>query len=233
MNLENKNILITGASSGIGKALALNLANHSCNLVLLGRNEKKLNQVYDEIQNINSNNNHSICCFDLAKTGQNDYENLQNSLSSEYGSLDIVFNNAAILEKICPIELYEPYLWFNVIQVNLNASFLLTHYLLPLIKKSQLPQIWFMSSSVADNPRANWGAYSVSKAAQDNFMKVLAEENKTILANSINPGATRTKMRAIAYPFENQDELTTSDKKAKEIIALFQNTNSSGKVISL
>ena len=121
-----------------------------------------------------------------------------------------MLHNAGLLGSLTPLEHYDPVEWLRVIQVNLNAPFLLTQACLPLLKSAADASLLFTSSGVGRRGRAYWGAYSVSKFAVEGMMQILADEldeNSRIRVNSINPGRVRTAMRAAAYPAENPDEL--------------------------
>lgn len=208
--LDNKVILVTGAGDGIGKAVALAYAQHGATVLLLGRNEDKLEAVYDEIEKNNSPKP-AILPLDLAQATAEDYQKLAEIIEAEFGYLDGLLHNASILGDLTLLEQYSEQTWNSVIQVNLNAPFLMTKPLLPLIKKRANASILFTSSSVGRIGRAYWGAYSVSKFGIEGLMQILSQElenTTSIRVNSINPGATRTKMRAEAYPAEDPTTLT-------------------------
>lgn len=208
--LDNKVILVTGAGDGIGKAVALAYAQHGATVLLLGRNEDKLEAVYDEIEKNNSPKP-AILPLDLAQATAEDYQKLAEIIETEFGYLDGLLHNASILGDLTLLEQYSEQTWNSVIQVNLNAPFLMTKPLLPLIKKRANASILFTSSSVGRIGRAYWGAYSVSKFGIEGLMQILSQElenTTSIRVNSINPGATRTKMRAEAYPAEDPTTLT-------------------------
>ena len=211
--LDNKVILVTGAGDGIGKAVALAYAQHGATVLLLGRNEDKLEAVYDEIEKNNSPKP-AILPLDLAQATAEDYQKLAEIIETEFGYLDGLLHNASILGDLTLLEQYSEQTWNSVIQVNLNAPFLMTKPLLPLMKKRANASILFTSSSVGRIGRAYWGAYSVSKFGIEGLMQILSQElenTTSIRVNSINPGATRTKMRAEAYPAEDPITLTTPE----------------------
>ena len=166
--LNDRIILVTGASDGIGREAAMTYARYGATVILLGRNEEKLPR------------------------------------------LDGVLHNAGLLGDVCPMSEQNPQVWQDVMQVNVNATFMLTQALLPLLLKSDAGSLVFTSSSVGRQGRANWGAYAASKFATEGMMQVLADEyQQRLRVNCINPGGTRTAMRANAFPTEDPQKLKT------------------------
>ncbi|MEK7990577.1 MAG: YciK family oxidoreductase [Thiotrichaceae bacterium] len=220
--LQDKVILVTGAGAGIGRAAAKSFAEHGAVVVLLGRTIKKLEAVYDEIEKAGSPQP-AIYPMNLEGASPKDYEDLADTLEKEFGRLDGLLHNASLLGVLTPIEQYDVNLWHQVMQVNLNAPFMLTQACLPLLKKSDKGSIVFTSSGVGRKARAYWGAYAVSKFGNEGLMQVLADEleNTHIRVNSINPGKTRTTMRAAAYPAENPNTLKTPEEIMSMYLYLF------------
>ncbi|UYM15611.1 YciK family oxidoreductase [Endozoicomonas euniceicola] len=205
--LQNKVILVTGAGSGIGRTAALTYARHGATVILLGRTISKLEAVYDEIEN-NGWPQAAIYPMNLEGAREQDYASLAATLEREFGHLDGLLNNAGLLGELKPIAQYDAETWHRVMQVNLNAPFLLTRELLPLLRTAEQASVIFTSSTVGHEGRANWGAYSVSKFATEGLMQTLADEEdgiSQVRINSLNPGATRTAMRATAFPAEASD----------------------------
>lgn len=215
--LRDRIILITGASDGIGKALALRAAALGAQVVLHGRNVKKLEKVYDELEAIEGAPRPSIAVIDLASANSESYTSLANSIEQEFGRLDGLVLNAGILGDRFSIEQYDAVLWQRVMHVNVTAAFAMTQVLLPLLHKSDDASVIFTSSGVGRIGRAFWGAYAVSKFATEGLSQVLADENRqsNLRSNCINPGGTRTGMRLAAYPAEDRDKL----KRPEEILA--------------
>ncbi|WP_104204217.1 YciK family oxidoreductase [Billgrantia saliphila] len=212
--LRDRVILVTGAGDGIGRAAALTFAGHGATVVLLGRTIDKLERVYDEIE---ATGGPQPAIFPLNFEGATlkDYHDMAETLDKEFGRLDGILHNAGLLGRITPFEQYNPELWAQVMQVNINGPIWMTQALLPLLRASADASVVFTSSSVGRRGRAYWGAYAVSKFATEGFMEVLADELEhlgTIRVNTLNPGATRTKMRATAYPGEDADTLRTPEE---------------------
>lgn len=205
--LKDRVILITGAGRGIGAAAAKTFAAHGATVLLLGKTEASLNAVYDEIEAA-GHPQPAVIPFNLETAQPHQYDELAATLETEFGRIDGLLHNASILGPRTPIEQLSGENFMRVMQVNVNAMFMLTSTLLPLLKLSRDASVVFTSSSVGRKGRAYWGAYAVSKFASEGLMQVLADEVDgiaSVRANSVNPGATRTDMRAQAYPGENPD----------------------------
>lgn len=203
--LKDRIILVTGAGRGIGAAAALSFAAHGATVLLLGKTESRLSAVYDQIEAAGYPRP-AVIPFDLATAQPDQYQALASMLDSEFGHLDGLLHNASIIGPRTPLEQLGGAQFMEVMQVNVNAMFMLTSALLPLLKRSQDGSVVFTSSSVGRKGRAYWGAYGVSKFATEGLMQTLADELQGVApvrANSINPGATRTDMRAQAYPAED------------------------------
>jgi NAD(P)-dependent dehydrogenase (short-subunit alcohol dehydrogenase family) len=193
-------ILITGAGDGLGRTAAKTFAAHQATVILLGRTTHKLESVYDEIEQAGGPQP-AIYPMNLEGASPKDYEELAERLQAEFGRLDGLLHNAAFLGALSPLEHYDITLWYQVLQVNLNAPFMLTQACLPLLRKAPDPVVLFTSADVGRQGRAYWGAYGVSKFALEGLMQILAaEEEGKIRVNSLDPGAVRTQMRMRAYP---------------------------------
>lgn len=203
--IKDKIILITGAGDGIGAVAAKTYAEYGATVILLGKTIPKLEIVYDAIINA-GHTQPAIIPLDLEKATAEQYAGLAQTIEDEFGRLDGLLHNAAMFGGLIPISQFDPALWEQIMKINLHAPFLLSKAMLPLLNNSSASSMIFTSSGVAHKGRAYWGAYAVSKAAQDNLMEVLADElevNTSIRVNSIDPGRVRTRMRALAYPGED------------------------------
>lgn len=213
-HLKDKNILITGASKGIGRSLAINLSKHKANVILLARNEDLLDSLYDEIKEKYNTNPMIIGC-DLSQLEEDKAQEIANVVSKNYKCLDALINNASILKKMSSVNDYDLKSWKKVLNVNLTSAFLLSKYLMPLMMDSKLPRIIFTSSGVANKGKAYWGAYSVSKAGIKNLSEILNDELNSLTNFKVfnfNPKETRTEMRALAYPAENPSSVKAPDE---------------------
>ncbi|MEQ8261266.1 MAG: YciK family oxidoreductase [Alcanivorax sp.] len=211
---KDRIILVTGAGAGIGRAVALALAAHGATVILLGRTQSKLEAVYDKIKAAGGPEP-ALAPVNMEVARPEDYQELATLFGREFGRLDGVLHNASVLGDITPLERYGADTWDSVMRVNVNSAFYLTQALLPLLRDSDDGRILFTSSSVGRKGRAFWGAYAASKAATENLSQTLAEElenTSKIRVNTINPGATRTDMRALAYPGENAEKLKTPEQ---------------------
>lgn len=206
--LQGRVILVSGAGAGIGAEAARTCARFGATVVLVGRTQKKLEAVYDAIVAAGGPQP-AIFVMDFAKAQGDDYQNLHDGLEQEFGRLDGLLNNASILGARSPIEHHDVKTWLETIHINLNAPFILTKTLLPLLHKSADPSIVFTSSGVGRKGKAFWGAYAVSKFGTEGLMQTLADEVTDIRVNCINPGAIRTAMRKAAYPGEDPNRLKT------------------------
>ena len=211
--LNGRIILITGASDGIGRALAIHAAGHGAQIILHGRRASKLEKVYDEIQALQGAPRPSIAVMDLAVADSDAYTSLADSLAAEFGRLDGLVNNAGILGERYSIEQYDAAMWQQVMHVNVTAAFAITQVCLPLLHQAADASIIFTSSGVGRVGKPFWGAYAVSKFATEGLSQVLASEQEhgSIRVNCINPGPVRTEMRRAAYPAEDRDALKTAD----------------------
>jgi len=213
--LNNKIILVTGASDGIGRAIAIDCAHHGATVVLMGKTQQKLELVYDEIEN-RGYPEAIIHAFDFEKATLDDYKILQDNLTAEFGRLDGLINNAAWLGAPSPIEHFDIDVWYRVMQINLNAAFILTKFCLPLLANSTQSAIVF---TLDKKDGAYWGAYGISKSALGALMKTVAIENrsKNICVSGFDPGAVHTNLRTRAYPAENNPDI----KKPSDVSPYF------------
>ena len=209
--LDDRVILVTGAGDGIGRAAALGFAEYGAHVVLLGRTEQKLEAVFDEIVAA-TETRPVVVPADLLHASEDAVTTLYHAIRREYARLDGILHNASLLGPREPIAGYPVQDWLEVMQVNVNAAFMLTRGLLPLLEEAPDASVLFTSSGVGRRGRANWGAYAVSKFAVEGLVEVLADElAPSVRVNSLNPGATRTAMRAAAYPEEDPATLPSAE----------------------
>jgi NAD(P)-dependent dehydrogenase (short-subunit alcohol dehydrogenase family) len=211
--LKGRAILITGAGSGLGRALALGCARAGASVILSGRNGAKLDRVYDEIEAMGAPQP-AIAVLDLAVATAVDYDRLARVIDEEFGKLDGLVHAAGLLGDRTPLEQYDVPTWCKVLHVNLTAPFILTQVLLAALRRSEDASIIFVSSGVVKQPRPFWGAYAVSKTGLESVRSMLSEElegEPNIRVNSVNPGRMRTAMRAAAYPAEDPNTVPTAE----------------------
>jgi len=202
--LSGRNILVTGAGDGIGRAAALSFAAHGATVILLGRQQQTLEAVYDAITDAGSPEP-VIQVLDLASASDEHFSTLASQLEEELGCLHGLLHNAALLGPRKPLDQYPLKEWREVMTVNVEAGFVLTKALLPALKAAPAASVIFTSSGVGRRGKAFWGAYAVSKFAIEGLCQVFADElgsTSQVRVNCINPGATNTRMRRAAYPAE-------------------------------
>ena len=209
--LAGRSILITGATGGLGKVLAVECARAGARVIVSGRSLAKLERVCDEIERVGPQPP-ALAVLDLASATAVEYDALAKTIAEEYGRLDGIVHAAALLGDRTPLEHYDVPTWCRVLHVNLTAPFILTQVLLPSLRKSEDASVLFVSSGVVTKPRPFWGAYAVSKTALEAVRTLLAQElegEANIRVNSVNPGRMRTAMRAAAYPAEDPNSVPT------------------------
>ena len=202
--LTGKTVLITGASRGIGEAVALSCAQHGAEVLLLGRDEAALARVYDQIADLGCPKP-GIIPLDLNTRDPSLYNALADELSAANVVLDGLVHNASVLGERRALAQTSPASWDEVLQVNMTSVFLLTRALMPLLEAASAASVVLTSSGVGRRGKAYWGAYAVSKFATEGYMQVLADElgaTSSVRVNSLNPGAVNTGMRRAAYPGE-------------------------------
>jgi NAD(P)-dependent dehydrogenase (short-subunit alcohol dehydrogenase family) len=217
--LAGKIALVTGASRGIGKAVAKLFASEDAEMVLVARTTGGLEELDDEIRGINGRTS-LLVPLDLGEFEAIDRLGL--ALYERFGRLDVLVGNAGDLGTLAPVGHIEPAEWQRIIDINLTANWRLIRSLHPLLRQSEAGRAIFVSSSVGSQARPFWGTYSVSKAALEMLVKIYAEEIKQtkIRANLIDPGRTRTGMRAAAYPGEDPQTLPTPEAIAEKFLPL-------------
>ena len=206
--LAGRVTLVTGAGDGIGRAAALAYARHGATVVLLDRVVPALERTYDAIEQAGGPRP-AIYPMDLLGATPDDYADLATNIRQNLGRLDGLLSNAALLGVLTPVDHYPPELWARVMQVNLNAPFLLLRALLPLLREAEDAAVLLTTAAVGERGRAYWGAYAAANAGLERLGEVLADEleNSRVRVNSIDPGPVRTALRKAAYPAEDESRL--------------------------
>lgn len=221
--------LVTGASRGIGAATALALAAAGAHVVALARTVGGLEELDDKIRHVGGSA--TLVPLDLKDFAGID--RLGGALNERYGRLDIFVGNAGILGPLSPLGHVEPKAWDEVMAVNVSANFRLIRSLDPLLRLSRAGRVVFITSGAAAAARAYWGPYAVSKAALEVLARTYASETSTtaVRVNLVNPGPTRTRMRAQAMPGEDPAALDSPDGVADRIVELcLPDVSASGKL---
>ena len=232
MNLQGKVALVTGASRGIGAATAEALAAAGVHVVLTARTEAGLIEVEDRIHA--AGGKATIAPMDLRDFDAID--RLANALMTRWGKLDILVINAATLGSLTPVPHIDLNEWNQVVSLNLTASFRLIRAFDPLLRASDAGRLVTMTSTVASEPRAFWGAYAASKAALDTIVLTYGEEvaaTTPVRVAIVNPRATRSKMRARAFPGEDEATLKGPEVVAEAVVTLLSGDFESGVRIDL
>lgn len=207
--LENKVILITGAGQGIGREVALSYAAHGASVILLGRNEKKLNHVYDAIEALNAPKPAAIT-LDLAKVDTAGLNRVAEVIKSEFGQLDGIVHNAHASCPPSPLMNQTLEEWLVLFRVNTAIPFALTKACMPLLKVSRDASVILTGETHVVHPKAYWGKYSVSKAGLSHFLAIAASEwdcFPNFRINMIVPGPVHSPFRTKTHPGETREEL--------------------------
>lgn len=204
MSLSGKTILITGAAGGLGAALALQCAEVGADLVLLDKNRLGISELSDKIT-ARGLSPPGLYPMDLAGAGGDDFDDLVETIQSEFGGLHALIHCALDFGSLQPLEQVEPQKWLQSMQVNVNAPWLLSCALLPLLKKSETGRLFFMLDDFEKVTGAYWGAYGTGKAALTGLVRQFDAtlSNTAVLVRGIIPGAMRTDFRAKVYHAEN------------------------------
>jgi NAD(P)-dependent dehydrogenase (short-subunit alcohol dehydrogenase family) len=230
--LAGRLALITGATRGIGRAVALAYAAEGAHLILVGRTTGALEEVDDEVRE--AGGNATLLTLDLKNHDKIDA--LGPTIYQRWGKLDILVGNAGILGPLSPLGHITAEAWGEVLEINLNANWRLIRTLDPLLRRSDAGRAIFVSSGAAMSRPAYWGPYSVSKAALEALVVTYAREveNTMVRANLINPGPTRTGMRAKAFPGENPASLKPPDHATPTFVRLAEpSCTDNGRIFDL
>lgn len=203
--LKEKIILVTGAGSGIGRAVSLACAKAGATVILLGRKVENLEKVYDEIEAAGGPEP-AITPLDLETAGEQQYMQLVDSIGNEFGRLDGLLNNAGYMGPLMPFQTVGLAQWQKILQINLTAAFALTRYAFPLLQQADAGSVVFSTSTAGRKAFAYSSAYTVAKHGVEALVKVLfleLENTSRIRVNSVNPGPCATALRRAAYPAED------------------------------
>jgi NAD(P)-dependent dehydrogenase (short-subunit alcohol dehydrogenase family) len=216
--LADRIALVTGASRGIGAAVAQQLAQAGAHIVAVARTVGGLEDLDDKIKAAGG----TATLVPLDVTDRDGIARLALALNERYGRLDVLIGNAGVLPTPSPLGHIEPKDWDNALAVNVTANWQLIRCMDPLLQRADAGRAVFISSGVAHRDRAYWGAYAVSKAALEVLVRTYAAETSTtnVRANLFSPGPTRTRMYATAFPGIDPMTLPTAEEVSQAIVPL-------------
>jgi len=219
-SLSGRVALVTGASRGIGRAVAIALSRAGAHVALLARNADTLEDVDDEIKKFGG----EATLIPLDLKNFDSIDRMGAAFFQRWGKLDMLVGNAGVLGLLTPVAHLQPKSWDELIAVNLTANYRLIRSLDPLLRSSDAGRAVFISSGVARKARAYWGGYAMTKAALESLVQTYAAEceGTNVKANLFNPGATRTLMRATAMPGEDPMTLPAPEDIAPQIVDLLR-----------
>ena len=196
--LEGRTALVTGASRGIGAAIAVRYAAEGAHVIAVGRTQGALEDLDDQIRLFGAQA--TLVPQDL--TDYDSIDRLAAAVQQRWGKLDILVGNAGALHSLRPLSHYTPEIWDEVMNINLTVNWRLIRAFEPLLKASDAGRALFVTSGITRRPRAYWGPYAASKAALEAMVISYAEEveNTALRVNIIDPGRVATKMRHLAFP---------------------------------
>jgi NAD(P)-dependent dehydrogenase (short-subunit alcohol dehydrogenase family) len=218
-SLKGQVALVTGASRGIGAATAKILARTGAHVILTARTAKDLESVEEEI--FQAGGSATIAPLDL--TDPESIGRLATAISERWDALDIMILNAAMLGNLAPVQHLNAKEFAQIFTLNVSAQQAMIAAFDPMLRRSEHARIIGVTSSVGEKARAYWGAYGASKAAFENLLTTYAEENENISkirVGIVDPGATRTKMRALAYPGEDPASVKAPEIVGERILSL-------------
>jgi len=230
VNFKGMNILITGASSGIGRQAAITYGKHNANIIALGRSQGALETLDDDLAKYNCDV--SLVPFNLIQF--NLIKDLEEKLSKRMDHLDVLFLNAAALGSLKPVTHIDEEEWNETFAVNLTSNIILLKLFEPYLKKTNKSQILISTSDITNQKKPFWGLYSASKAALEQIAYSYAKEmqNTNIKVNLIDPGTVNTKLRSKAYPGEDKKKITQpSDLSDFFLDILFNDRYTNGELI--
>lgn len=210
--LKDKVILVTGAGQGLGKSIALAYAAHGATLLLLGRNQKRLDEVYDTIV-AGGHAEPMALTLDLAQADDARFDAMADAIAGQLGRLDGIVHNAARFDGLTPLVSHTLERWLGTLRVNLAAPAALTRACLPLLSAAQAASVIFTSETHGHTPAPYWGAFAVSKAGLEVLVKIWAEElspHPHLRLNAVIPGPMRSPQRLVSHPAEDRTHLPST-----------------------
>ena len=224
---DGKLVLVTGASRGIGAAVAEALATGGAHVILVARSANALEEVEERIHA--SGGSATIAPLDL--TEGESIGKLATAVAERWGKLDVLVLNAAMLGSLTPVQDIDPKEYARLLSLNLLANQALIAAFDPLLKKAERADVVALTSSVGSDPRAFWGAYGSSKAALEGLLGAYADETAhlgRVRVHIVDPGATRTRMRALAFPGEEPEQVKPPEVVAEAIVERLTSEAASG-----
>jgi NAD(P)-dependent dehydrogenase (short-subunit alcohol dehydrogenase family) len=217
-SLEGKVALVTGASRGLGHAMAIHLAREGAHIIATARTKGGLEELDDAVKAAGS----SATLVPMDITDYPAIDRLGAVIFERWKKLDILIGNAGTLGKITPVPHIDPKVWDDALAINLTSNYRLIRSMDPLLRQSEHGRAIFVTSGYAHKCHAYWGTYSIGKAALEALMKTYAAEMETtkVRVNCFSPGGTRTKMRATAMPGEDPETLPTPDVVTAQIVQM-------------
>ena len=225
---DGKLALVTGASRGIGAATAEALAREGAHVILVARSAKALEEIEDRIHE--TGGSATIAPLDL--TEGDSIGKLGAAVAERWGKLDILVLNAAMLGSLTPVEHIDPKEYSRILTLNVGANQALIATFDHLLRKAERADVIGVTSSVGATPRAFWGAYGSSKAALDNLLGTYADETEhtgRIRVHVLDPGATRTRMRQLAFPGEEPESVKPPETVAEAILRRLSEDTKTGE----
>lgn len=215
-HFQDRVIMVTGACGGIGGAVCRQLAEAGATVVALDKDMKSLERLYDDLDG-RGPAEPALYPMNLQGAMPEDYDEMRDRLTENFGRLDGLLHCAAVLGRPAPAEIYDLESWFITVHINLHAPYLVTRACLPLLRKSEDASLLFTSAREGREQMAYSGAYGVSAAGVEGLMRILAAEmadTTSVRVNSLDPGPVRTHLRYQGYPGEDQSKLPTGNDVA-------------------
>ena len=217
-NTKSRIALITGATRGIGKEIAILLAKNKIHVIILGRTLSALDDLSDKINDIGG----SSTCIQFDLNDLSEISKISQEVKQRWGKLDILISNAAYLHNLTPLSHLSEKDWQISLNTNLSSNWLLIKHFENLLLESEYGRAIFLTSGASQGYRPFWGAYAITKAGLDSMVRAWSSEMEetNLSINLYDPGATKTQMRARAYPGEDPKILKDPDEIAKDILKI-------------